>query len=78
MAKQQNPADAHAVYIAEIAQLETKLHSLRERAQHAKHAANDKHAIYWAHVSEMQHLNTKLADVLACWQIATNGNAAVR
>lgn len=77
MTKQQNLADPCAVYLAEIAQLETKLRSLRERATQARHAAKDKHAIYWAHVSEVQHLNCKLAEVLACWQVAANGNEAV-
>ena len=70
-----NPADPCAVYLAEIAQLEIKLRRLRERAMQAKRNA---HAIYWAHVSEMQHLNTKLAEVLAGWQIETNGKAVVR
>ncbi len=78
MSKKTNPADAHAVYLAELAQLETKLRSLRERAAFAKHAAKDKHAIYWAHVSEVQHLNTKLAELLACWQVAGNGKVVAQ
>jgi len=78
MAKQCNPADPCAVYLAELEVFETKLRSLRERAQQAKHAAKDRQAIYWAHVSEVQHLNTRLAEVIACWQIAANNKAAVR
>ena len=73
-----NPADPCAVYLAELAQLEIKLRNLRERAMHAKRSARNTHAIYWAHVSEMQYLNTKLAEVLASWQIETNGKVVVR
>lgn len=73
-----NPADPCAVYLAEIVQLEIKLRRLRERAMQAKRNARNTHAIYWAHVSEMQHLNTKLAEVLAGWQIETNGKTVVR
>ncbi|NUO80142.1 hypothetical protein HUU05_08705 [candidate division KSB1 bacterium] len=73
-----NPADPCAVYLSELEQLETKLRSLRERAMQARRSARDTHAIYWAHVSEMQHLNTKLAEVLASWQVETNGKAVVR
>ena len=78
MIKHCNPADPCAVYLAEIEQLENKLRSIRERAMQAKRAAKDNRAIYWAHVSEVQHLNTKLAEVLAGWQLAANGNAVVQ
>lgn len=78
MTKQHNPADPCAVYLSEIEQLQAKLSNLRERARQARQAAKDKHAIYWAHVSEVQHLNVKLAEVLASWQVETNGKAVVR
>lgn len=78
MKKRYNPAETCAVYLDEIKQLETKLRSLRERATQAKQVAKDQHAIYWAHVSELQHLNTKLAEVLACWQVENHGKAVVR
>jgi hypothetical protein len=77
MAKHCNPADPCAVYFAEIEQLEAKLRNLRERANQARRAARNKHAIYWAHVSEVQHLNTKLAELLECWQLKVNGKAVV-
>lgn len=73
-----NPADPCAVYLAEIVQLEIKLRRLRERAMQARRSARNAHAIYWAHVSEMQYLNTKLAEVLASWHVETNDTAVVR
>ena len=45
---------------------------------HAKRSARNTHTIYWAHVSEMQYLNTKLAEVLASWHVETNDKAVVR
>ena len=78
MKKLYNPADPCAVYLSELEQLEAKLRSLRERAMQARRSARNAHAIYWAHVSEMQHLNTKLAEVLASWHVETNDKAVVR
>jgi DNA-binding FrmR family transcriptional regulator len=68
MAKRFNPPDERTIYLAELEQLEQNVRALRQRVTKARRAVQADKWIHWAHVGDVKHVNSKLAELVEFWQ----------